>query len=437
MRISRLVIEANQNTVSVAFHPRLTVVAGVPAAIRTTLAAEMVGGLGSDRSGAHLELASDAGKQFTVFRPTGGPHRVIESESGNDLTDAYRSETGEIDVFGHYGIDKAKARSLIRLDRDAVTAGPPPCADVARLSEIHQAELWSVAARVRITDEEFRLLSSEAESNTEDAALVARVEKHHQTSESAIERQRLIQQSITRVAGFSFLVALPVALISPASTLPLLGIGVITVLLALIYKARVDAARRSEASALAAAGSDSYLGFVVKRVDGMMHEGDSRRRLAAAAEDHRAAAISWTRLAGDVNVDWAFAHQGEIDSAARLRHQMSVLAQVSSTAPELGEDTANLVQGVMAHVGRLRRVGSAGESLPLILDDPFGDIDPATKHSILDLLAQSAGHPQIILLTDQDDVAGWARLEALAGHVSLVEPLASVAPSTHTTTVAV
>lgn len=437
VRISRLVIEADRNTVSLAFHPRLTVVAGVPAPVRTILADEMIGGLSSTRSGVHLELATDAGKQLTVFRPSNGQHRVVEPETGSDVSDDFRSETGRIDVFAHYGIDSSEAHELLHLDRAAVAVGPPRNPDVTRLSEINQAELWSAAARVQVTDDELKLLAREMEQNTEDAAVVARVEKHHQTFEAAIEQQRRIHQSLTRVAGFSILLALPVALVDVGQTLPLLAIGAITVVLAFLYNARVDAAKRSEASALAAAGSNSYLGFVVKRVDGMMNDTEHRRRLSAVAEDHRAAAIRWTRLAGNVSIEWAFAHQAEIDSAARLSHHLSALSQVSSTAPELDDETAALAQGVLAHLARLRRAGTGGESFPLILDDPFTDVDPATKLSILEVLARSAGRPQVVLLTDQDDVASWARFEALTGGMALVEPLAPAGQSARSADLAV
>ncbi|CAN5912240.1 hypothetical protein BH23ACT2_BH23ACT2_09790 [soil metagenome] len=46
----------------------------------------------------------------------------------------------------------------------------------------------------------------------------------------------------------------------------------------------------------------------------------------------------------------------------------------------------------------------------------------STKISLLELLARTSGSPQVILLTDHEEVANWARLEALAGEVSLVEP---------------
>lgn len=44
------------------------------------------------------------------------------------------------------------------------------------------------------------------------------------------------------------------------------------------------------------------------------------------------------------------------------------------------------------------------------------------KPFLLELLGRSAGEPQIVFLTGDEDVASWARLEALTGEVALIEP---------------
>jgi hypothetical protein len=123
-----------------------------------------------------------------------------------------------------------------------------------------------------------------------------------------------------------------------------------------------------------------------------------------------------------VSVEWALSHHEEIETAARLRRELATLGQLSTTAPALDDETTALAQSLIAHLGRLRTIGSGGESMPLILDDPFTDVAPSTKLTLMELLARTAGTPQVILLTDQDEVATWARLEALTGEVALVEP---------------
>jgi hypothetical protein len=222
----------------------------------------------------------------------------------------------------------------------------------------------------------------------------------------------------------SLLAGLPVGLVNAAMSVPILTIGLVTILLAFLYRARIEKAERSERAALADAGAQSYLGYVVQRVNGMFDDTDAKRRLVGVAEEHRSATMAWARLTGDISVEWAVEHHDEIESAARARRQLETVAQDASAA-ELAGETADLAQALVSHLDRLRTIGHGDESFPLILDDPFGDVDRATKTTLLDLLARNAGSPQLILLTDQPDVAEWARDGARRGDLSLVEPTAT------------
>ena len=86
------------------FHPRLTVIAGVGRLEREGLINELVGALGSSRSGVHAELATDSGGRFAVFRPTRGRHRVIDVEQAEHITRFFANEQGEIDVLARAGL---------------------------------------------------------------------------------------------------------------------------------------------------------------------------------------------------------------------------------------------------------------------------------------------------------------------------------------------
>ncbi len=422
VRFTRLVIEADRNTVSLTLHPSLTVVAGVDERVRAGLTEELIGALGSNRSGVHLELADDDGRHLAVFRPRAGSHRVIEVDDGTDITDEYRTPDGRIDLLSHHGIDPRRARELLHLDRARLQAATHHDDLVNRLAELDQTELWSAAATVRVTDDELRALNDGIDRAGEDPEAVARVEQRHQSLETALERFRLLRHRAFEASIVLLAAAVVLTLVQPALALGVLAVGVVGVLVTFVFRARVDAAQRLEDAALAEVGAASYLGFVVKRVDGMFTGSEQRRRLLAVAEDHRAAAVRWTRLTGDVSVDWAMAHHEEIETTARLRRQLRSLSTMSSTAPDLDEDAADTAQAVLAHLARLRNIGTDGESFPLILDDPFVDVPSSTKLSLLEVLGRAAGSPQVILLTDQEDVAGWARLEALTGEVALVEP---------------
>jgi hypothetical protein len=429
VQYTRLVIEEGTTTFSLSFHGRLTVVAGVEPAARKALVKELIGGLGSTRTGVNLELADDRGRRLAVLRPATGGHRVIDLTSGTDVSEEFRSPDGRLDILGRYGIDTLTAEAL-HLDRQGLATDAHQDQMVQRLSEIDQTELWSTAARVRITEDELKALGEAQSAQDEaDAELVDRIERHHHGLEEALEQHRKLRRDASMVCGVSLLAALPVGLIRPGLAIPILAIGLITILLAFMFRARVEAVQRMEQSALADAGVDSYLGYVVGRVNDMMEDTEARRRRLALAEDHRAAAMRWTGVAGDISVEWALAHHEEIETAARLRRELATLGQVSTTAPALDDETTAIAQSLISHLGRLRTIGSGGESMPLVLDDPFTDVAPSTKLTLMELLARTAGSPQVILLTDQDEVATWARLEALTGEVALVEPSISTQPA--------
>ena len=429
MQYTRLVIEDGTTTFSLSFHPRLTVVSGLDADARKGLVAELIGGLGSTRTGVNLELTDDRGRRLAVLRPATGGHRLIDLTSGTDVSEEFRGTDGRLDVLGRYGLDARSATSSLHLDKSGLARDAQRDDVVKRLSEIDQTELWSTAARVRITEDELKAIGEDTRASEEDAELVARIEHHHSSLEAALDQHRRLRRDASMVCAASLIAARPVALIRPGLAVPILAIGLVTVLMAFMFRARVEAVQRMEQSALNDAGVDSYLGYVVGRVNNMMDDTDARRRRAAVAEDHRAAAMRWTRVAGDVSVEWALAHHEEIETAARLRKELATLSQVSTTAPALDDETTAIAQSLITHLGRLRTIGSGGESMPLILDDPFTEVAPSTKLTLMELLGRTAGSPQVILLTDQDEVASWARLEALTGEVALVEPSISTQPT--------
>lgn len=427
MRLSRLVLETNQNRVSLSFHPQLTVLAGVPAAVRSHLVDEILGGLTGVRSNVHVELTTGAGRRVTVIRPATGDHRATAPDDHADLSDDYRNAEGRIDVLERYGIVGRDDGCVLRIGGDIATRVTADDAQIARLAGIHPAELWSTANRVQVTETEFHSLSTQVETLDHGAEAVARVEQRHHDLDEAIATQQQTQRNLMRVCALALLATVPVTTMSSVSALPLVAIATVALVLALIVKTKVNVAKHQEDAALASAGSDSYLGFVVQQVNGLMTDTEMRRRLTSVAADHRDAAIAWTRLAGNVTVEWAFAHQREIDAAARLRTQLGAMDSVSATAPTIDERTAAVASTVLGRMTELRRIGYGAESFPLILDDPFTELDPSVRLGLLELIAKEAGAPQVILLTDLDDVADWARLEALAGRVALLEPLGPTA----------
>ncbi|MCU1453631.1 MAG: hypothetical protein JWN46_1777 [Acidimicrobiales bacterium] len=423
VRLERMIIEAGDNTFTLSLHPRLTVVAGLGSVGREALIGELLGALGSSRSGVHLELVEDEGRRLAVFRPEGARPRVVDIDASSDVSAEFTDADGRLDVLARHGLDLRSARRTIRLDQQDLLATAHSDDMIRRLAELDQTELWSTAARVRVTDDELQTLAQEVGSVPEDAEIIERIEDRHQAVEVALDQHRRLRRRATRVCAAALALAVPTTLFDPKMALMILGIGMITILLAFLYRARVDQAAAAERSALNDAGAQSYLGFVVQRVDGLLSNSEQRRRLLAVAEDHRAAARCWTAVAGDVSVDWALEHHEEVVAAAKLRSDMASLGTMSSTAPEMDNDSmTDLAHALITRLAHLRTLGTTGESFPLILDEPFGEVEPTMKPGLLELLSRSAGSPQVLVLTDDEDVASWARLEALTGVLAIVEP---------------
>jgi hypothetical protein len=102
---------------------------------------------------------------------------------------------------------------------------------------------------------------------------------------------------------------------------------------------------------------------------------------------------------------------------------VTALSTMSSTAPALDNDrTTDLARVLIGRLNELRTFGQDGESFPLILDDPLVGLHPGMKPALLELLGDASGAPQLIFLTQDEDVASWARLEALTGALSILEP---------------
>jgi hypothetical protein len=209
----------------------------------------------------------------------------------------------------------------------------------------------------------------------------------------------------------------------------MLGLAIPVVLFALVAlfasvmtRNHKEAARCAEEEALTAAGAQSYLGFHLQRVNGMLSSEAARKRLMAAAEDHRHAVDAWRRLAGDVPVEWAIEHHEEIAAAARVRGDLRAHGHFAPEPTEGDDDTTDLARVLVARLAELRRLGAGTESFPLLLDDPLASLDRAAKPAMLELLSHTSGSPQLIYLTDDEDVASWARLEALTGTLSIIEP---------------
>ena len=283
--VERLIVEGDGEAASVDFHPRLTVLGGMPGDARGAIGALLSGALHGTVRGVHLEVVDDSGRRLVVMRPASGPHRVIDVVTSTDVTAQHRGFDGRVDLLsGQYG------RSTITRITAADLRNRTPRNDAVRaLSAADQVPLWSAADDL--------------------------------------------------VRG----------------------------------KSRGDAA------------------------------------------------ATWRALAGDTDVHWAIDHRTEIQAAARLRQHIAALRSLSSSAPDLSDDDAvALAQAIVSQL--TPATNAAGTRPPVVLDETFDQLEPAVVPLLLELLPGLVGDLQVILLTEDEAIASWARLEALAGELALVEP---------------
>jgi hypothetical protein len=420
MRFQRLLLEAGATTVNVDLHPRLTVIAGVGDLERESLVTELLAGLAGARPGTHVEVVEDGGRRLGVMHPTNGSRdRVVELESGNDVTGDFVDDDGNVDLLGPLGFDLRGAKRKCRMTAADMVAEAAVDGTVAGLARADQDELWPAAEAVRTTDARLKSEVAAAGGEPEDAPLVEEVERRHAAFESAQERLEYVRHHGIVVGGACVVGAIPAVALKSWVSVPLLAVAIVTTRVSNAYRRRMEKARTAERHALEKAGAETYLAFRLQRMNSMFDGGADRSRLADAVAAHREALARWQRLAGDISVDLAFDLRDRVTAAAhRIREAGGAVADGSAAAAE----PAELAQALIVRMNDLRHAGARGESLPLLLDEPLAGVSPSVKQWVLELVGRSAGTPQIVYLTDDADVAAWARMEALSGELSILEP---------------
>ena len=286
MLVERLIVEGVDSAASVDFHPRLTVMGGMPGDARIAFGNLLSGALHGTARGVHAEVIDDSGRRLAVLRPASGPHRIIDVATSADVTVQHRGFDGRVDLlstnFGQATISRITAADL--------RSRSPRNDTVRRLSAVDQVALWGAAD------------------------------------------------------------------------------------------------------------------ILLDRSPGI-----------------RDATDTWRMLAGDIDVGWATEHRTEIQAAARLRQHIAALRSLSSSAPDLSDDDAvALAHGIVSQLNAA--TNSTGARPPVLLDETFDQLEPAVVPLLLELLPGLVGDLQVMLLTEDEAIASWARLEALAGELSLVEP---------------
>lgn len=419
MRYQRLLLEAGATTVTVELHPRLTFIAGVGPLERESLITELLGGLTGVRPGTHLEIVEDSGRRLGVMHPTNGArNRVVELDSGDDVTGEFADDGGNVDVLGPLGFDMASAKRRCRMSSGDMVTEAVVDGAVAALARADLDELWPAAEAVRTTDSRLKAEVAAAGVDPEDTPLVEEVERRHTAFEAAQLRLEYVRHHGIFVGGACVVAAIPAVAVRNWVSVPLLAVAIVTTVVSIVFRRRMERARRAERRALDEAGAETYLAFRLQRMNTMFDGGADRSRLADAVAEHRTALARWKSIAGDISVDLAFDLRDRVTAAAHRIREAGGTDGGSAAAVE----PAELAQALIVRMNDLRHGAAGGESLPLLLDEPLAGVSPSVKQWVLELVSRSAGTPQIVYLTNDPDIAAWARMEAVGGDLAILEP---------------
>ncbi|MGK2930435.1 MAG: hypothetical protein ACSLFO_12750 [Acidimicrobiales bacterium] len=423
MRLERLFIDTGMHTFTAEFHRGCTVIGGLDASAREALAGEIIDSLAGARPGVHLEL-DVGGHALTVFRPTKGRHRVVDTEAVADVTGDHLGPDGSIDLFASLGVDRALGRQTMRLTKEDLLGRAPTDAVVTRLATVDQDALWETAERLRATERIAETIAATSGTSVSDVALMDAVERKHAELVDATESYDRIRLISLTIADIGAIAGLALLFTEGIAGVPFLALAVAGAILGLFYRLRVREATRAERKVLTAAGAEDYTSFHLERVSALLDGDLERRRFMQAVSDHRHAADEWTDLAGDVPVELALHHRNQIRASAELRSGVGSLQTLSAEAVAVPDDvTDELAQVLVARIEAVRALTPGEDSVPLVVDDPFEDLDPNMLPMLLELLVAASGSPQMILLTGDDAVTSWARIEEMTGRLAVVEPV--------------
>jgi len=430
MRFERLVIEAEDNTFSLEFHPRLTVISGVGRLEREGLTTELIGALSASRTGVHAEVMADTGNRFAIFRPFGARHRVVDIDTATDVSARFADDDGVIDLLAVAGLDTRTAKRRLRMTATDLTTSTHHDQIVRRLAAVNPGELWGAVGKVRSAQDAVDEAAEATGSAPEDAAVVEQIEKRHDEFESVQAVAEKSRRASFFAGAFAALAAVPSAmLVSRTVAMALIIAAAVVTAISFVQNQRMNSARKAEEEALAAAGASTYLGFHLQRVNGLLDSESARNRMVKASAALATAQHEWAALAGDVVADWAIEYKTEIQEAAERRRVLEATSSTTDVDPAGTIEVTALADALLARLAVVRNIGPAEESLPLVLDNALDGLDSSLKAPLLEVLVRSSESQQIVFMTDDSEVTEWARLESMTGAVAILEPSPDESPA--------
>jgi hypothetical protein len=351
---------------------------------------------------------------------------VLDPETGEDLTARFETPDGRLDLLAPLGLTLADARRMLRFTAMDALAPADEHLLVSGLAGLSQAALWAAGNRLVAARATVERVSLEMGMSAGDSTVIAEVEERHRQFEKAQDRCDSIRHHGAFTGLACALAGVPAVILNRLTAIPFVVLAAGFTILSVIFRRRLEVARAAEDDALKAAGAKSYGGFVHQRIAVLMSQQEFRfRQVSNAVTEHRRAQAAWTKLVGDVDVDWALRHQAAVAAAAGQAGDKEGMRLAQALRRSQPANPRLLGELLLKRVDELQAVGPFDDELPLILDEPFEGLEPVALRWLLELLLRVGGHPQLVLLTEDPEIAGWAEREAVSGNVAVVAPAPS------------
>ncbi len=424
VRIDRVVLGDSEAAAVLDFHPRLTIVAGLDREAHRTLARSVLTSLGVAESGTHAEFTDADGRRRVAFRGDDGTQIVVSSDTGDDVTADYVDESGRIDVLRSVGyLSRREAERYCVLDAAELASRSEEDLLVDALARLDQDELWGLLDELDEAEAAVRVQADAAGPAGLDDEMAEIVESRRNDRLRCEDNMFRWRWAASTVAPTTLLASYVATHIGFAlAALPLLGVALVAVLGAFDAQRRHAHAMELEQRVLLKAEADTYADYQINRGNGLLAGDDQRRAYMDATEHHRIVAERWSAVFGDITPTWVRRRRRDIEAVARLYDVAetgdgSAATSTRSEIASLPLSTAVLRWMQSSSIGRT--------TLPAILCEPFDEIPPELKPTLLESLTRSTEQRQTVLITNDADVVAWAELEALTGTLSLVNVTAT------------
>jgi hypothetical protein len=384
-------------------------VAGCTPDHREALVDELVGALLGERRGAAIGVINPNGRTITVERPWASRDLATDA-TGADVTAEMADRAGRIRLM-------TEVSTLV----GAAPAGSVP-RGLGHLVALDQRQLWAAAEHSVRTGRELRAVSAEVGPSTLRNAQMGAIEERQNHLSSVQAASRTERNLLSMIAAVSAITALATSMTSLNLTLAPLLISLIAIVCGAWRHRAIQRAAEAEQEVLAAIGVASPLGLHIARIDDLLNGADNRRRLSVAAELHRSALEAWTDLAGTVDAELALGHRQTIQRAALLAHELrrSLSSQQMPDDPALTDRLTTLIETAAG--------GAAQATSPLVLVEPTRGLAAPSVVTLLSAIARFAERRQIVVITSDEQVATWAKVEAIGSATRFV-PLAGFGSS--------